>query len=196
MHARAWLTTRLTPPVPAFKAISTIAIERLLDLFALVAMIGLMLVMLDVPSEVTSAGILIGIAAVVGSLGLLTIAIKPHWAFAIYHRVAARFLILERFDLENRLQHFVDGLQPMGTPAVAIKALLWTVISWAFSLAAGYVLLFMFFEESTFGATLSLIVLLTMSVALPAVPGNLGPFEGAAVGGLWIGQYDSIGIIT
>jgi hypothetical protein len=27
----------------------------------------------------------------------------------------------------------------------------------------------------------------TMSVAIPAVPGNLGPFEGAVVGGLWIG---------
>jgi hypothetical protein len=185
--ARAYMTTRLEPPVAAFTAISTIVIERLLDLLALIAMIGLMLLLLDVPSEVTSAGAVVSMMALLASLALAALALKPAWALTVLHWILQRFPLLERFDLQARLHHFIEGVQPMGQPRIAVGALLWTVVSWAFSLAAGYITLFMLFDSPTLAATVSLIVLATLSVALPAVPGNLGPFEGAVVGGLWIG---------
>jgi len=185
--ARAWMTTRLDEPVAAFTALSTIVVERLLDMLALLIMMGMMLVLLDVPRELTSIGIVIAAAAFSGGIILAGIAAKPQWAFNILHRLLARFPILNRLDLENRFQHFVDGIQPMSHPRVAVTVLIWTSFSWFWSLAAGYVLLFMMFDVPTLAATLSLIVFSTMSVAVPAVPGNLGPFEGAVVGGLWIG---------
>lgn len=185
--ARAWMTTRLDEPVAAFTAISTIVVERLLDLLALLIMMGMMLVLLDVPAELTSVGIVIAFAAFSGGLVLTGLAARPQWAFHVLHRLLAWFPILKRFDLENRLQHFVNGIQPMSNPRVAFAALIWTSIAWFWSLAAGYVLLFMMFDAPTIAATVSLIVLATVSVAIPAVPGNLGPFEGAVVGGLWIG---------
>lgn len=185
--ARAWMVTRLDEPVPAFKAISTIVVERLLDVLALVAMIGLMLVLLDVPAEVTTAGAVIGVLALIGGLMLSGFAMCPQLLFKILAWVLERFPLLQRFDLENRLQHFLDGIKPMSKPSVAFGALFWSGISWLMSLLAGYVLLFFLFDEPTVAATVSLIVLATMSVALPAVPGNLGPFEGAVVGGLFIG---------
>ncbi len=185
--ARAWMVTRLETPIPAFKALSTIVVERLLDLLALVAMIGLMLILLDVPSQVTTAGIFIGVLALLGGLVLAGIAMRPQWLFDVLKWVLGRFPALEQLDLETRLKHFLDGIKPMSKPQVAAGALFWSGVSWLFSLAAGYTLLFFLFDTPTLAATVSLIVLATMSVALPAVPGNLGPFEGAVVGGLLIG---------
>ncbi len=186
--ARAWMTTRLDPPVAAFSAISTIVVERLLDLLALVGMIGLMLAVLDVPSEVASAGVIVGVLAGIAGLLLIVLSIRPQWAFAMLQRLLKWIPVLKRLDLEARLQNFMQGIEPMSNMRVAIGALVWTVLSWLVSLTAGYVLLFMLFDAPTVGATVSFIVLATMSVALPAVPGNLGPFEGAVVGGLWIGD--------
>ncbi|PJF44810.1 MAG: hypothetical protein CUN55_02045 [Phototrophicales bacterium] len=185
--ARAWMVTRLDTPIPAFKAISTIIIERLLDVLALVAMIGLMLVLLDVPSQLTTLGVIVGVAALSGGLLLAWAAMRPEWLLKAVAWLEGRFMRLKSFDLETRLVHFLDGIKPMGNPAIAFGALFWSGMSWLLSLAAGYVLLFFLFDEPTFAATVSLIVLATSSVALPAVPGNLGPFEGAVVGGLLIG---------
>lgn len=186
--ARAWMVTRLETPIPAFKAISTIVVERLLDVLSLVGMIGLMLMALDVPSEVTTAGAIVGTLALLGGIVLAWIAMRPQVLFAVLQWFLSRFPTLERFDLETRLAHFIDGIKPISKPRIAVGALLWSGVSWMFSLAAGYVLLFFLFETPTFAASVSLVVLSTMSVALPAVPGNLGPFEGAVVGGLLIGD--------
>lgn len=185
--ARPWMTTRLTPPIAGFTAISTIVVERLLDILALVAMLGVMLVLLDVPMEVTSAGAVVAILALGGGIALAVMAAKPNWVLNIIEWLTQHWHLLQRLHLKSRFQHFVRGIQPLGKPDVAFGALLWTTIAWGFSLAAGYVMLLMLFETPTLAATLSYIVLSTMSVALPAVPGNLGPFEAAVVGGLWIG---------
>lgn len=185
--ARAYMTTRLQDPVPAFATMSTIVVERLLDLLALVAMIGLMLVLLDVPPEVTTAGVFVAVMALSGGIVLAGLAARPAIAFGVLGRLLSVFPQFQRFDLDVRLQHFIDGIKPMGKPSVAAAALFWSGISWLLSLSAGYALLYFLFDVPTLAATVSLIVLATLSVALPAVPGNLGPFEGAVVGGLWIG---------
>ena len=185
--ARAYMMTRQETPVPSFVSISTIVVERLLDLLALVAMIGMMLVLLDVPIEVTTVGAFFSLAALSGGVVLAALAYRPQFAFALLAQLSKRLPLLEKLNAEKRLEHFIEGIRPMGIPRIAIGALLWSGISWLLSLAAGYVLLFFLFDTPTLAATLSYIVFATMSVALPAVPGNLGPFEGAVVGGLWIG---------
>lgn len=186
--ARAYIMTRLELPVPAFVAISTIVLERLFDLLALLAMLGLMLVLLDVPSEVTTVGAIIGLGAIIGGLALALIAYRPVLAFGVLRWVLKIVPLLNKFNLEARLSHFIEGIRPIGGARVAMLALFWSALSWFLSVAAGYALLFFLFDTPTLAAAVSLIVLVTMSVALPAVPGNLGPFEGAVVGGLWIGN--------
>lgn len=186
--ARAWLTTRLQPPVAAFRTLSTLIVERLLDLLSLVAMIGLMLALLDVPTEVATMGILIGIVSLIGGIVLAVFSAKPKYAFNVLNLALKYIPILNKLDPTTRLNHFLSGIQPMSNWRVALGALIWSAISWGFSLAAGYTLLYVLFDTSTLAAATSLVVLSTLSVALPAVPGNLGPFEGAVVGGLWIGK--------
>jgi hypothetical protein len=186
--ARAWLATRLRPPVAGLTSISTIIVERLLDLLSVLAMFGFTLVLLeDVPREVTSAGAAIGVLALASGIGLAILAARPQWAFAVLRVVLRLAPPLKRLKPEARLGHFLDGIQPMAKPSIAISALFWSGVSWGLSIVAGYVMLMTLFDEPTWAATLAYIVFAAFSVALPAVPGNLGPFEGAIVGGLWVG---------
>ena len=185
--ARAWLVTRREQPIAGFTALSTIVVERLLDLLAVLAMLGFTIFLIDVPTEVSSAGALMAIMALAGGLVLAFLAAKPTIAIALLHLVERIIPFLKRFNLQPLLANFIAGIQPMSHPITAFKVLIWTGISWIFSVGAGYFFLFTMFDEPTLTATLAFIVLGSFSVALPAVPGNLGPFEGAVVGGLWIG---------
>ncbi len=185
--ARAWLTTRLEKPISGFTSLSTIVIERLLDLLTVLAMLGLTLVLLDVPGEVSSAGALVGAGAIVGAVVLAMFAYRPVYAFRLLDFTERLIPPLKKLNLKPITANFIEGLRPMSQPRVAATVVLWTAISWAFSIGAGFVFLFVIFEDPTLSATLAYIVLASFSVALPAVPGNLGPFEGAVVGGLWIG---------
>lgn len=185
--ARAWLTTRLDRPISGFRSLSTIVVERLLDLLTVLAMLGLTLLLLDVPPEVASAGAMIGIVAVMGTLLLALFAYRPVFAFRLLDTIERIIPWLSRFNIKPLVANFIEGLRPMSRPRVALDVIFWTAISWLLSVAAGYVFLFVIFDAPTLEATLAYIVLASFSVALPAVPGNLGPFEGAVVGGLWIG---------
>lgn len=185
--ARAWLVTRRDEPIAGFTALSTIVVERLLDLLAVLVMLGLTIALIDVPSEVSSAGITLAVLALIGGLGLAFLAAKPHIATILLETAERLLPILKRFNLHPILENFIAGIQPMSQPLVAGKVLLWSGISWLFSVGAGYFFLFTMFDDPTLTATLGFIVLGSFSVALPAVPGNLGPFEGAIVGGLWVG---------
>ncbi|NDJ74922.1 MAG: hypothetical protein GYB65_01575, partial [Chloroflexi bacterium] len=63
-------------------------------------------------------------------------------------------------------------------------AVWWTAVGWTVSVIAGYVLLFAIFDEPTWAASMAMIALASFVVAVPAVPGNLGPFEAAVAFGL------------
>ena len=185
--ARAWLVTRREKPIAGFTALSTIVVERLLDLLAVLAMLGFTIFLIDVPTEVSSAGALMAIMALGGGLVLAFLAAKPQIAIALLHLVEGFLPFLKRFNLQPTLASFIAGIQPMSHPVIAFKVLIWTGISWMFSVGAGFFFLYTMFDELTLVVAMAFIVLGSFSVALPAVPGNLGPFEGAVVGGLWIG---------
>lgn len=184
--ARAWLTSRLKPPVSGFTSLSTIVVERLVDLLFVVLVLGVCLAVLDVPSEVTSVGVLMGTAALVALITLSIFSARPALAKSISNWVESWLPILRRLKLDERLDHILIGFAPIGRPKTALTVFFWTAFSWFFSILAGYALLFMLFDKPSIEAAALFVVLGSFSVALPAVPGNLGPFEGAVVGGLWI----------
>jgi uncharacterized protein (TIRG00374 family) len=185
--ARAWIVTQLDPPVPGFMALSTIVIERLLDVLAILAMFGLMLVLIDLPAEVTSMGIFMSAAAAVAAGTLIVLAARPYWAFRMLDWFQGWIPLLRKPQWRAALENFIRGIQVMGNPRTAATAVLWTVVGWLLDILTAYVILFMMFDSPTLTAAVSMIILAGLSVALPTLPGNLGPFEGAIVGGIWIG---------
>ncbi len=178
---RMFLATRADPPVPVFTSLSTILVERLLDLLAVLMLLGGVLVVLPLPAAVTTAGLTLGLGALVGITALVVFARRRAWAFRLLV-IATRLLpFLERWGAQAALTRFLDGLQPLASKRGVVMALGWSVVAWAFSAAAGYVLMYAFFPQPTWVATCLLITLASLAVAVPYAPGAVGPFEASVV---------------
>lgn len=182
--ARIYLSTRATPPVPPMKTASTIVVERLLDLFAVVLMVVLALAGGTVPDLIRASAVFSGVAATVGFLVLLALASRRELARRLLATML-RWIGRENTPLATRLgewlDHFLDGLQPLTQPKALVAALVWTTVSWGFSALAGYILMFTFYEQANWAATLLYIAAAAFAIAVPAVPGNLGPYEGSII---------------
>jgi uncharacterized protein (TIRG00374 family) len=183
--ARAWLTTRLDPPLKFFTAFSSIVVERVLDVAAVLVMLGFSLLLLPVPDEVSAGGATFGLVTLLMAAAMVYFAHNRAMAHKILAGIMAWLPFLGRFKLMDWLDHTLDGLEPLTNPQLAGQAVLWTALSWAGSSLAGYIAMFMFFPNASIGAVLLMLVMLALAVAIPSVPGNLGTFQAAGVAGLF-----------
>jgi len=182
--ARAVLAARVDPPVRIFTSLGTIVVERLLDTLAVFALIGLTLAILPVGLEIGVVGIVLGVGAVAGTIVLTVFARRPGWAHALL-AFGGRFVPpLRRPALHGWLDQLLDGLLCLLSPRAGLQVIGWTAAGWAASVVAGYILLFAIFDEPTWAASMAMVALASFVVAVPAVPGNLGPFEAAVAFGL------------
>lgn len=180
--ARVYLVSRTKKAIPIFETTSTIIVERLLDLLAIAMMVLLALAFGPVPPEIQTASTAAAIAAIVGFGVLIALASWREHSAKLVERILS-FMPFINEKLAERLHawfmQFLDGLLPLTKPHLLLSAVGWTVVSWAVSVAAGYVLMFAFFEQGSLAATMLYIAAAAFAIALPAVPGNLGTYEGS-----------------
>jgi len=175
--ARTWLATRAEPPVPVFKTVSTIIVERLLDLLAVLVMLAFAISRGPLPNEIRVAALFSGPAAIIGFLTLVALAGKRTFAVRVMKAVISRVPLLQRWNVLAWMNHFLDGLQPLAQPSALAKALWWTAASWGLSICAGYVLMFAFYDQPDWAVTCLYIAAAALAIAVPAVPGNVGTYE-------------------
>ena len=160
-------------------AAGSVVIERLLDLLAVVVMTMLALAFAPVPAELQAAASVGLVTSLVGFAALLFFAVNRPLLHRILAFVQNLVPFLQRFDLASWLDHLLDGLLPLTQPRVLLAALFWTTLSWIASVLAGYFLMFAFFEIGSIAATALYVAAAAFAIALPAVPGNVGPYEAA-----------------
>lgn len=179
--ARAWLATRNTPPVPMFQSLSTIVVERLLDTLSVLIILALALAASPLPDELRAAAAFFAPAVAVGFLVLIVLSAQRQRALKAANALARRLPALERWHLVDWFGNFLDGLRPLTTPGPLAGMLFWTAISWAFSLASGYVLMYAFYPQANWAAVALFTAAASFAVAVPAVPGNIGTYEASVV---------------
>ncbi len=182
--ARAYLVTRLKPPISLFTALSSVVVERLIDLLAVVVLVVLAVQLTDVPSEVQLSAQLIGASSALGMLVLAFFAARRHVARAIVHFFLSFLPFLEQLGVPGLADKALDGIAPLGSARGVSYSLWWSLWAWATSVVAGYVLLFAFYDQPNWAAALLMIAAAALAIALPAVPGSVGPFEAAIIVGL------------
>ena len=176
--ARVYLVSRTKQSISIPTTTSTIVVERLLDLLAIVVMVLLALVLGTVPPEIRTASSIAAIVAVVGFIFLVILASKREKALALFVRILRIVPFFNRYTvIEDWVEQFLIGLIPLTKPRALFFAFTWTAISWAVSILAGFVLMFAFFEQGSLSATMLYIAAAAFAIALPAVPGNLGTYE-------------------
>lgn len=190
--ARAYLASRALPPVPLLRSASTIIVERLLDLLAVLVLLGLALAAAPLPDEYRLTA-LVGLGTVlVGFVVLIFLANQRDFARRTIAKIAGWLPFLARFNLESWLEHFLDGLLLLTDLRLLGKAIGWTGISWGLSVVAGYILMFAFFDSASWVSTCLYIAAASFVIAIPAVPGNIGTYEWAVMLALAATGYGSV----
>jgi uncharacterized membrane protein YbhN (UPF0104 family) len=159
-------------------------VERLVDTLAVFALVGLTLAILPVGLEVGVIGAVLGGGAVTGVIVLAVFAARPAWAHTLLKQAGRLIPALRRPRLHTWLDHLLEGIKPLASWRAALLVVFWTAVAWTASVIAGYILLYAIFDDPTWVASMAMVALASFVIAVPAVPGNLGPFEAAVVFGL------------
>lgn len=175
--ARIFLANRAQPPVPIVKTAMTIIVERLLDLLAVVILVAFALVAGDIPPILRSIGVAMGIISLSGFLVLVILSRQRNIAHRLLNGFVAMIPLLRRFHLTALLDHLLDGLAPLARIHTLLYALFWTGVSWLFSVVAGYVLMYTFYDRASWAVTCLYIAAAAFAIAVPATIGSLGVYE-------------------
>jgi hypothetical protein len=194
--ARAFLASRGEGGVPVFKTASTIVVERLVDLLTVAVFIGLALATARagvLPPELRTGGLVFGVLALVGFAVLIVLAARRAWASRLFAAVITRLPVLKRPAVQERLsawfEHILDGLQPLTSPRSLWGVFVWNFWSWLASWLTGLLIMLVFYPTPDPAAVFLFIASASFAVALPAVPGNIGTYEGSILVALYALGY-------
>lgn len=184
---RSALVTRLKPPIAMFTSLSSVVVERLLDLLAVVGLVVVaVLITPTVGSAVADGARVTAGVAVTGMLVLAVFAANPRLAHGFVDRVLMVLPFLKRFNLRDLMDHILDGIEPLGSIGGFSKAVFWTFLGWVGSIVAGFVLMYVYYDRPTWSATLLMIASASIAIAFPVSVAGVGPFEAAIIAGLTI----------
>jgi uncharacterized protein (TIRG00374 family) len=179
--ARMFLTMRGKDPVPLPTSLTTIVIERLLDMLFVSGLLGLGLTFAPVPESVVRAGVA---AFALTIIALLLLILAPHreaWLLRLAGWIEERMAFTRRFNIKKALVRVLDGARLLSKPGKLLSVLAWTLVAWAMSIGGSFILLYVFFDQPPLFAAMLVVVLASFSFAVPLVPGAAGAYEASVI---------------
>ena len=177
--ARAYLLSR-TGEVGVMQTLSTIAVERLLDLLTVC---GFLLVVLPfVPTDNVFVRVVAVMAAVAlgGGLVLFVAAAWREPLVALARRVSGWVPPRVRDPLVGHADEFLRGIQAIGAARLLVSAAL-SIVDWACWIGAGWTLLFAFEPSATWYMGVFVTCGVALGLTIPSTPSGAGLYEAAAV---------------
>lgn len=185
---RAWVLAR-REQASSSTVFASIVLERLLDLLAALAILGMCLVFLPkldqkAAAVVTGTGkvVLLGVVGL-GLVIALAVRARPvvlRFAYALGERVQRSWTA----SLLKILEQFLEGLRGLRGALQTLAVLALSLLIWAASIAAFLVLAEGFGLGLTAVQAALVFVVVLFGVALPSAPGFVGTFHGFCVAGL------------
>jgi len=168
--------------VPASAVFGTIVIERIIDVFTLLALMALtMIVFPSFPNWVRKSGY-ISFAAI-GGLLVLLIAMKKHREQSLRITELVTKLLPEklRTKISSLLHSFLDGIVPLKNwkhypIVVVLSILIWACYGAIFQISI-YAFNFNHLYALSWTASLVLLVITTISILVPSSPGYVGTYH-------------------
>jgi hypothetical protein len=163
----------------AMQALSSIAVEHVLDVLMILAMLAIVVPDLPLPSAVADgarlSAIVFGGAAVV--MLLLVIWHRP------VERVVERLLnLIPRLNTQVWLRRFNSAMAGLGTlrnPRLFAASSLWSLIAWLASAVSFYFAMLSFVPDASFTAAVFVTITSSLVLLVPSTPGYIGVLEWA-----------------
>lgn len=167
-------------------ALSTVVVERVLDMLTVVALLGIVVPFVAGSGEALSAGIGAGATAVAAAAVLLLMAFRPQWGRRTVRWALARIPRLNAERWARLFDGLFEGLAPLRSGRRGLALLLWSAITWAFVLLIYWALLRAFIARPPGLAAPFLVCILGLGMAIPSSPSAVGVFHAIARYGLTI----------
>jgi uncharacterized protein (TIRG00374 family) len=161
-------------------ALSTVVVERVLDMLMVVLMLAVTLPFVERAGWLRSAGILAGIAALSSMVVLIVLALRPGWIKRPLGWLLARVRCLNLERWMGMLDGLLDGLSALRSFRRLTVVLAWSVVTWG--LVVGYYLamLWAFRDRPPLAQGSFLTCAIGLGMAIPSAPGAVGVFHSVA----------------
>lgn len=177
---RAYLLSELAG-LSMTRTLSTQVVERVLDVLTLLAILFVLALFIDVPSDVRTPSIIL--AAVFGSLAaaLLIAASRRDRALSIADRLLRFAPAASRPKLQSMTASAVDGLSGLSDTRTAARLLSYTVTIWLGVGLVQYVCIQAFDLPLGYGPALFIVVATTFGFFVPSTPGAFGVYHAIVI---------------
>ena len=165
------------------QSLSTLLVERLLDVLATVAILVILIPFVALPSWAARGGLLFGAAAAAAAMVLVVLSRFGSRGVDWLWRYLGRIPVVGSPKLKRAAQNLVDGFGVLTERKVLPGALVGTVLVWLGYAALNYTMMAVFRMAGQLPFTAALLVLCTtgFSMVVPSSPGAMGVFEWAGV---------------
>jgi len=167
-------------------ALSTIVVERVLDMLMVVALLAGVAPFISGVGNAVTAGLVAGGAALAASAVLLLLAFRPDWGRRAVRRVLGWTPWLDGDRWVPALDGLFEGLAPLRSGRRGLALLVWSVVTWACVVAYYWALMRAFLPRPPALAAPFLVCVAGLGVAVPSSPGAVGVFHVVARYGLTI----------
>ncbi len=178
---RGYLVGRMIPGGIG-QAVSTLLIERLLDVLTVVMLLVVLLPLVDLPTWATRGGLLFGAAAVAGTIVLIVLSRFGRRGVDAIWRVVGRVPLVGRDGVRAAAQNLVDGFGVLTVGRLVPSIIISSALIWLGYAIFNYILMTAFhLQYLPFWAAALVLCATGFAMVLPSSPGAMGVFQWAAV---------------
>jgi uncharacterized protein (TIRG00374 family) len=170
--------------VSAVHALSTIVVERVLDVLMVVLMLIVLLPFIDMPAWAATPALVAGIVFLVLAVLLATLSLARRWALNVVDGLARLLPERYRARLRDGAEAVMEGFGVLSNPAVLARTVGWSFVSWFFSVLTMFIVLRAFDLGVGLDAALFVVATTSLAMLVPASPGYIGTFELVIIKGL------------
>jgi uncharacterized protein (TIRG00374 family) len=182
---RAYLLGRKTK-LDFWQVLPSVVLERMFDMIMAAALLILTLPFVAGVSWAGQAAAGTGGLVALGLLGVYLVARNQPRVTAWLERLSQRWPWVQKL-VGERLGTFFTGLQVLTDLRRFLRALVWILFNWIFSILLYFIFLRAFYPEASLLWGVFVLGAGSFGVAAPSSPGALGVFEAALVGALTVG---------
>jgi uncharacterized protein (TIRG00374 family) len=163
-------------PVGVARTVSTIVVERLLDVLSVLIILLLLLPFVTLPPAVTRAAQGLGLVALVGSAILLLLSSWKDRVLSWAHSVLGHVRFLDRPAVYDSLGHLIDGFATLrGRLGLVLIGL--SLVSWFGSVAVAWCVSQAFAMSVPVAGIAFALVVVALGMVVPSSPGYIGVFH-------------------
>ena len=174
----------------------TVLLEKLLDMFSYSILFILLILLIRLPAWVSNSAYSFTLVVLVATVAIFFLAYRPGYFVQLGERVLG--IMPEKFYqyTANRFRSGVASLGVLQSSAGLFRLAFWLIIVWVSAILTNFLTMRALHIQLPWTASLLVLVILQVGIAIPSVPGRLGIFEYMCILALGVFNVDQATAFT